>query len=108
MLDAASRALYPLHSCMNHHCDPNAEALTQGTEAGVRVVARKPLAADSEICISYLDLKNPAMRFVRNRREYLFTNYLFYCRCQRCVQEENNGIDDEPSPTSKKGKKKGK
>ncbi|RWW34895.1 hypothetical protein GW17_00000311 [Ensete ventricosum] len=56
---------YPLQSCMNHSCCPNAKAFK-----------------GDEITISYIDEDLPY-----DERQALLADYGFRCMCQRCLEE---------------------
>lgn len=75
--------VFAFHNCMNHSCEPNVVTMCSRTDRSVRVVALKDIHKDDEICISYID---DAMD-VRNRRKALYSKYLFFCKCPRCIRE---------------------
>jgi len=75
--------VFAIHNCMNHSCEPNVVTMCSRTDRSVRVVALKDIHKDDEICISYID---DAMD-VRNRRKALYSKYLFFCKCPRCIRE---------------------
>eukprot|EP00160_Parvularia_atlantis_P000773 Unigene10623_Nuclearia_a/m.32467 Unigene10623_Nuclearia_a/g.32467 ORF Unigene10623_Nuclearia_a/g.32467 Unigene10623_Nuclearia_a/m.32467 type:complete len:122 (-) Unigene10623_Nuclearia_a:104-469(-) len=52
---AEGSALFRLHACLNHDCEPNAEARFPSNCATVHVVATRPIKAGEEVCLSYLD-----------------------------------------------------
>ena len=56
---AEFHGLFPLASCLNHSCCPNAElesgAWEVGGKPGIRVVAISDIKEGQEICISYID-----------------------------------------------------
>ncbi|XP_012086380.1 histone-lysine N-methyltransferase ATXR2 isoform X2 [Jatropha curcas] len=59
-------AFYPLQSCMNHSCCPNARAFKR-----------------EEITISYIEEDLPV-----EERQALLADYGFRCRCAKCLEEE--------------------
>ncbi|XVF01825.1 hypothetical protein REPUB_Repub04eG0122800 [Reevesia pubescens] len=59
-------AFFPLQSCMNHSCCPNAKAFKR-----------------EEVTISYIDEDLPL-----EERQALLADYGFRCRCTRCLDEE--------------------
>jgi SET domain len=94
-------ALYPLHSHINHSCQPNAKTVDengrmaeltgnspQRKELGlIEVVVRdNVIPTGAEITISYVD---PEWRGSL-RRDTLKRDYGFECRCERCMADLND------------------
>ncbi|EFP81071.2 SET domain-containing protein 5 [Puccinia graminis f. sp. tritici] len=87
----ADHGLYLLHSRFNHSCDPNAvvlkhpgsEDIHKSAPSTIYVMARKDIAKDEEITLSYI---NPDLSLDARRRK-LFEDYLFSCFCSRCRKE---------------------
>ncbi|OAV89141.1 hypothetical protein PTTG_07843 [Puccinia triticina 1-1 BBBD Race 1] len=87
----ADHGLYLLHARFNHSCDPNAvvlkhpgsEDIHKSAPSTIYVMARKDIAKDEEITLSYV---NPELSLDARRRK-LFEDYLFSCFCSRCRKE---------------------
>ncbi|GKZ00957.1 hypothetical protein MPSEU_001047200 [Mayamaea pseudoterrestris] len=81
-------AMYSLICKMNHSCDPNVIVLYKRTAYGSShpltafAVALKPIEANEELTISYIDKSEP----LATRQESL-ANYGFSCRCTKCEAE---------------------
>lgn len=78
-------AFYPLQSCMNHSCSPNAKAFKRemDTDGQATLIALKPIQKGQEITISYIDEECSY-----EERQKLLADYGFRCRCPKCIQEE--------------------
>jgi hypothetical protein len=72
-----------IHNCMNHSCSPNVVTMSPYTDHKVRVVALRDIKKGEELCISYID----EMLDVKARRKALYSKYMFFCKCTRCMQE---------------------
>jgi hypothetical protein len=80
-LDAT--ALYSTICKLNHSCDPNCTVeFEEGTAAAAVVKAVRPIDADEELTISYVDA-NAA----EPQRAAALRNYLFCCDCPKCCAE---------------------
>ncbi|KXZ55285.1 hypothetical protein GPECTOR_3g421 [Gonium pectorale] len=79
---AEATAFMALQSCINHSCDPNCTAACEGPDATVSVVAQRPIAAGTEITLSYIDVSLPY-----KARQAELADYGFVCRCERCAAE---------------------
>lgn len=79
-------ALYSLQSNCNHSCCENAEVRFLHNSSRLSLVATKDIEVGEEICINYLD---HCARFKsrEKRQHFLKENYLFVCRCQRCLSD---------------------
>ena len=101
-LDCEGSGLYLMQSSCNHSCDPNAEIhFTKGNFV-LTMKARKAIATDEEISISYLDDCDKE-RSRHSRQKLLRDNYLFHCTCSKCMlqagdasctSEEDESDDD--------------
>jgi SET and MYND domain-containing protein 5 len=80
--------LYLNQSKINHSCSPNAEITFPFSNNTLQVIAVKDIAAEEEICISYLD-ECQLSRGRHSRQKYLEENYLFICECDKCNDEVN-------------------
>ncbi|PQM35070.1 histone-lysine N-methyltransferase ATXR2 [Prunus yedoensis var. nudiflora] len=78
-------AFYPLQSCMNHSCSPNAKAFKreEDRDGQATIIALKPISKGEEVTISYVD---EDLRF--EERQALLADYGFKCRCPKCLEEE--------------------
>ncbi|KAM5580701.1 histone-lysine N-methyltransferase ATXR2 [Rosa sericea] len=78
-------AFYPLQSCMNHSCSPNAKAFKreEDRDGQATIIALKPISKGEEVTISYVDEDIPF-----EERQALLADYGFRCRCPRCLEEE--------------------
>eukprot|EP00123_Amoebidium_parasiticum_P015120 comp22796_c1_seq1/m.35727 comp22796_c1_seq1/g.35727 ORF comp22796_c1_seq1/g.35727 comp22796_c1_seq1/m.35727 type:complete len:416 (-) comp22796_c1_seq1:115-1362(-) len=77
--------LYRLQACLNHSCRPNV-ALLKGEDdqdGSVVVRALRHIQPGEELCISYIEESEPLAARRQALREYLFD-----CRCEKCVEEE--------------------
>ncbi|XP_047939856.1 histone-lysine N-methyltransferase ATXR2 [Salvia hispanica] len=77
-------AFFPLQSCMNHSCIPNAKAFKreEDRDGQATILALRPISKDEEITISYIDEDLPY-----EERQLLLADYGFTCKCPRCVEE---------------------
>ena len=76
--------LYIEASVLNHSCDPNAATVYFGSTLVLKAI--KPIEANDEITISYLDLS-----LDRNRRQSALKKYFYFdCRCSRCETNESD------------------
>jgi hypothetical protein len=103
--------LYFLHSALNHACNPNAAlrrrpppsasassasastAAEMARPSQIYLIALRPLARGEEITLTYI---NPQWS-LESRRAAVRRDYMFECKCARCVdelaQEGANGAD---------------
>jgi hypothetical protein len=82
--------LYSVANSMNHSCAPNAVVVSSFPDCRIRVVAVRDIAAEEEVCFSYVDENLP----LEERRAKLLNYYQFLCECPRCLAELSS-----PSPT---------
>ena len=77
-------AFYSLQSCINHSCDPNAQALKgdDDIDGQAVIVVKKPIGKGDEVTISYIDEVMP----YKQRQEAL-RDYGFNCSCKVCLEE---------------------
>uniref|UniRef100_A0A0E0KVK7 SET domain-containing protein n=1 Tax=Oryza punctata TaxID=4537 RepID=A0A0E0KVK7_ORYPU len=80
-------AFFPLQSCMNHSCCPNAKAYKrdEDTDGNAVIIALEPIKKDDEITISYIDEDVPY-----EERQAQLADYGFVCMCPRCQEEKPN------------------
>ena len=77
-------AMYPHATFFNHNCNPNVRRSdTYGTHACTTFVTLREVAAGEELTIGYCDLSEK----VEVRRDYLRSNFFFFCACERCKSE---------------------
>ncbi|KAK4486856.1 hypothetical protein RD792_006164, partial [Penstemon davidsonii] len=81
-------AFYPLQSCMNHSCIPNAKAFKreEDKDGQATIIALKPISKGEEITISYIDEE-----LSYEERQESLADYGFRCECPRCLEEEHKG-----------------
>lgn len=77
-------AFFPLQSCMNHSCIPNAKAFKreEDRDGQATIIALKPISKGEEITISYIDED-----LSYEERQALLEDYGFRCKCPRCSEE---------------------
>ncbi|GAB4859468.1 Histone-lysine N-methyltransferase atxr2 [Ancistrocladus abbreviatus] len=77
-------ALFPLQSCMNHSCCPNAKAFKteEDRDGQATIIALRPIQAGEEVTISYIDEELPY-----EERQALLADYGFRCKCPKCLEE---------------------
>nr|CDS30658.1 SET and MYND domain containing protein 4 [Hymenolepis microstoma] len=79
-------AIYPTISLINHSCNPN--VAVRFSDKGVAFLyALQPLHAGSEISLAYQPLFY--VKPTDHRREFLLSNYRFFCECDACVNDWN-------------------
>ncbi|XP_027187192.1 histone-lysine N-methyltransferase ATXR2 [Cicer arietinum] len=78
-------AFFPLQSCMNHSCCPNAKAFKrdEDRDGQATIIALRPISKGEEITISYVDEDLPF-----EERQASLADYGFRCRCPKCIEEE--------------------
>ncbi|XP_031383826.1 histone-lysine N-methyltransferase ATXR2 [Punica granatum] len=78
-------AFFPLQSCMNHSCRPNAKAFKRDEDRDGRatIIAQIPIRCGDEVTISYID---EDLTF--EERQAALADYGFICRCSKCQEEE--------------------
>ncbi|KAL8131245.1 histone-lysine N-methyltransferase ATXR2 [Apium graveolens] len=78
-------AFFPLQSCMNHSCLPNAKAFKreQDRDGQATIIALRPIHKGEEITISYIDEDLPL-----EERQASLADYGFSCRCPKCSEEQ--------------------
>ncbi|KAK3404515.1 hypothetical protein EUGRSUZ_K00821 [Eucalyptus grandis] len=77
-------AFFPLQSCMNHSCHPNAKAFKreEDRDGQATIVALKPISKGEEVTISYIEEDLPF-----EERQALLADYGFSCKCVKCQEE---------------------
>lgn len=93
-LNNEGSGLYPLQSSCNHSCNPNAMPTFPYNNFHLVMTAVRDISAGDEICVSYLDECN-LNRSRHSRIAILRENYLFTCKCSKCVEQAG-----EPDVTS--------
>ena len=78
-------AFYAVQSCVNHSCQPNAEALRSGDDPNsfAVIVAVQDILAGDEVTISYIDESLPY-----GERQEALQDYGFVCCCPLCEQQQ--------------------
>ncbi|KAF7003890.1 hypothetical protein CFC21_019164 [Triticum aestivum] len=80
-------AFFPLQSCMNHSCCPNAKAFKrdEDNDGHAVIIALGPISKGEEITISYIDEDLPY-----EERPAELADYGFTCTCSKCQEEKPN------------------
>ncbi|KAM0894330.1 hypothetical protein ACQ4PT_024507 [Festuca glaucescens] len=80
-------AFFPLQSCMNHSCCPNAKAFKrdEDNDGHAVIIALGPISKGDEITISYIDEDLPY-----EERQAKLADYGFTCTCSKCQEEKLN------------------
>ncbi|KIY71842.1 SET domain-containing protein [Cylindrobasidium torrendii FP15055 ss-10] len=84
--------LYPLHSHINHSCEPNISVrhLHQQTAlARITILPKRDIPKGEELTITYIDPELPYAR-----RKQMLAEWGFDCQCTRCVREKAEGAPD--------------
>ncbi|KAI3830763.1 hypothetical protein MKW92_018209 [Papaver armeniacum] len=78
-------AFFPLQSCMNHSCCPNAKAFKreEDKDGQATIIALQPISKGEEITISYIDEDLPF-----EERQALLADYGFRCKCKKCREDD--------------------
>ncbi|XP_020570983.1 histone-lysine N-methyltransferase ATXR2 isoform X2 [Phalaenopsis equestris] len=78
-------AFFPIQSCMNHSCCPNAKAFKRDEDRDGQavIIAVSPISIGEEITISYIDEDLPY-----EERQALLADYGFKCSCRKCRKEQ--------------------
>ncbi|PKU76919.1 Histone-lysine N-methyltransferase ATXR2 [Dendrobium catenatum] len=86
-LDALGTAFYPIQSCINHSCCPNAKAFKreEDIDGHTVIIAVNPISIGEEITISYIDEDLPY-----EERQALLADYGFKCSCRKCRKEQSS------------------
>lgn len=79
---------YPVQSCANHSCQPNAAVHCETSNECI-LVARTAIKKGEEVCISYID-EDQSLR----ERQHDLQDYGFACQCSRCISEEAGPIQE--------------
>ncbi|KAJ3693637.1 hypothetical protein LUZ60_009117 [Juncus effusus] len=77
-------AFFPIQSCMNHSCCPNAKAFKrdEDKDGHAIIIAQKPIPKGDEIRISYIDEEADY-----EERQAMLADYGFTCTCPKCLAE---------------------
>ncbi|XP_043688189.1 histone-lysine N-methyltransferase ATXR2 isoform X1 [Telopea speciosissima] len=78
-------AFFPIQSCMNHSCCPNAKAFKreEDKDGQATIISLRPISRGEEITISYIDEDLPF-----EERQVLLADYGFRCRCPKCIEDQ--------------------
>ncbi|OEL12783.1 Histone-lysine N-methyltransferase ATXR2 [Dichanthelium oligosanthes] len=84
-ISLAGTAFFPLQSCMNHSCCPNAKAFKrdEDKDGHAVILALKPISKGEEITISYIDED-----LSYEERQAQLADYGFTCACSKCQEEQ--------------------
>jgi hypothetical protein len=86
------QGIYAVGCLFNHSCLPNLQVLySSENDETLTAVCLRDIAADEELCISYIQEDSP----YRERQQQLFEHYLFTCRCTKCLQEADEDVEAE-------------
>ena len=88
--DPLGLAISPTAALFNHSCNPN--AVVSFSNAALLVRTLKPVPADTEITISYIDITNSTPE----RQFELSARYFFNCTCPECAGSLTLGRPDIP------------
>lgn len=84
--DPLGYSTYFMSSFMSHSCMPNAVWHYDGDDFVLR--ARSDIAADDEICVSYLS-EDALLEAIPARRKHLKDSKHFVCTCVRCTSSQD-------------------
>ena len=75
--------LYAIACCMNHSCEPNVAVVKygDGRDDKSAFIALRDIAADEELCISYIENED---NLTKKERQDALKDYLFTCTCSKC------------------------
>lgn len=93
LYDRVGLYLHPYAAFINHSCDYNSVVGFDGDKLFVK--ATRPIKADEQIFVSYVDTTNP----YNIRHNQLAQRYYFGCNCSKC-QQEKDAREDQFLPTS--------
>ncbi|KAL1867601.1 hypothetical protein Plec18167_008601 [Paecilomyces lecythidis] len=93
LYDRVGLYLHPYAAFINHSCEYNSVVGFDGDELFVKAI--RPIKADEQIFISYVDTTNP----YSIRRKQLSERYYFDCNCSKC-QQGRDAREDRFLPTS--------
>ncbi|KAF8067452.1 hypothetical protein N665_1153s0020 [Sinapis alba] len=79
-------AFFPLQSCMNHSCCPNAKAFKreEDRDGQAVIIALRRISKNEEVTISYIDEELPY-----KERQALLADYGFTCKCPKCLEDSS-------------------
>lgn len=77
-------AFFPLQSCLNHSCSPNAKAFKreEDRDGQAVILALRRISKGEEITISYID-----EQLAYEERRASLADYGFDCKCAKCLEE---------------------
>ncbi|XP_010466448.1 PREDICTED: histone-lysine N-methyltransferase ATXR2-like isoform X2 [Camelina sativa] len=80
-------AFFPLQSCMNHSCCPNAKAFKreEDRDGQAVIIALRHISKNEEVTISYIDEELPY-----KERQTLLADYGFSCKCSKCLEDSSS------------------
>jgi hypothetical protein len=82
--------VFPLHSTMNHSCDPSAKQVLSpdgALQAEAVIVASRAIKEGEEITISYINVDDTELDSTQKRGAKLQSEYLFHCNCSKCTAQ---------------------
>ncbi|XP_055387670.1 histone-lysine N-trimethyltransferase SMYD5 isoform X2 [Condylostylus longicornis] len=88
-LNNEGSGLYEIQSKINHSCIPNAQSSFPYSNDILVLKAIKHIQSGEEICVSYLD-ECQLMRSRHSRQKILKDNYLFICKCPKCIEQSSD------------------
>jgi len=81
--------VWPEASFFNHSCRPNLRKSREGRQWSFWTASDTDIEEGDELCITYLGGEERDLT-ISQRRDKLKEEWGFWCRCQRCIQEEGN------------------
>ncbi|KAK7498808.1 hypothetical protein BaRGS_00009900 [Batillaria attramentaria] len=102
--EAYFAGMFPVHACLNHSCENNAEVSNghMDDNFGVQVTAKRDIKKGEEIFITYIDTALPRML----RRAWLYKSFNFWCQCRRCQFEGDKPTECTQCGAKAKGDKR--
>jgi hypothetical protein len=93
-------SLLPTVARINHSCRPNAVLIYDASTSyehpavSASIVPVRHISEDEEVTLSYLQsLCAP----LQTRRDLLMQGFAFHCQCDRCIEDEKEGVLPEPA-----------
>eukprot|EP00438_Fugacium_kawagutii_P030830 Skav224364 [mRNA] locus=scaffold5095:84296:84976:+ [translate_table: standard] len=87
--DADPKALFLEVSRFNHSCNANCDYSWREQQNCMDIYAQRIIRAGEELCIPYIDLREPR----QVRQQLLRENWHFRCRCEVCRQRDSSDSD---------------
>ena len=82
-------AIYLLHHCLNHSCEPSGLVTYMERDGHVSVYAKRRIKAGEEISFNYFGDYFDKLN-TKERREILLHNFKFVCQCQKCARDDED------------------